>query len=144
MLVVDGEGKIPPAFTGGGSRALKGTDGACGEHAGTVGDGAAEAALSAEAAASARREGLVEGTRWSRRRRKATGHEAAHARFLQHLFRSYQRLRPGAWGKRSGLAGVVMPWRPVTGFLCKGWRSLAPVEAWARQRALAEEILNFY
>ena len=44
MLVVGGEGKVPPTLTGGGSRALTVTGGACGEHAGTVRDGAAEAA----------------------------------------------------------------------------------------------------
>eukprot|EP00966_Prymnesium_polylepis_P308495 7129285-Prymnesium_polylepis.1 len=65
-----------------------------------------------------------------------------HARFLQHLFREYRRLRPGGWGMPGGLLGVrgaPAPRRSVTQFRCRGGRKLAPSDDWEQQRALAAE-----
>eukprot|EP00966_Prymnesium_polylepis_P240232 5555460-Prymnesium_polylepis.1 len=44
-------------------------------------------------------------------RTPATSHMPGHARFLQHLFRGYRRLRPGGWGIPGGLRGAPAPRR---------------------------------
>ena len=53
--------------------------------------------------------GMAGWSQWTRRRSRHTGHAKAHARFLQHLFRGYRRLRPSGWGHRGGLSGAPMP-----------------------------------
>ena len=54
-------------------------------------------------------------------RSRRLGKLASHVRFLQHLFRSCRRQRPGMWGLAGGLRGIVF-YRPVTVFRCRGGR----------------------
>ena len=82
-------------------------------------------------------------TGWARRRKKKLGHCDAHARFLQHLFRGYRRLRPDGW-RRGGLAGCPMPYRPCTVFRCRGGRCGATDSDFEVQRQRAEEVLEWY
>ena len=80
---------------------------------------------------------------WARKRHKRMGHCDAHARFLQHLFRGYRRIRPSGW-RPGGLAGCPMPRRPVTTFRCRGGRCGAADSDFDEQRARAEEVLGWY
>ena len=84
------------------------------------------APLSATTSRSRIAPGMAGWSQWTRRRSRHTGHAKAHARFLQHLFRGYCRLRPSGWGRRGGLSGAPMPYRPVTTFRCRGGMCLAP------------------
>ena len=111
--------------------------GESGSARGGGGDGVARATDETTAAGTRRRKRRG-------RRTPAASQLPGHARFLQHLFRSYRRLRPGGWGKAGGLRGAPMPWRSVTHFRCRGGRTLAPPDAWEQQRALAAEVLFFY
>ena len=78
------------------------------------------------------------------KRRHAPGaHATGHARFLQHLFRGYARLRPGAWGRSGGLMGCPMPRRPVTTFRCKGGRCLAGLAEYASMKLRARELMDW-
>ena len=78
------------------------------------------------------------GGRW-----KAGTHVQGHARFLQHLFRGYARLRPGAWGVPSGLSGCPMPRRPVTTFRCRGGMCLARDGEYSAMQARAREVMDW-
>ena len=80
---------------------------------------------------------------WARKRKKRLGHCDAHARFLQHLFRGYRRLRPSGW-RRGGLAGCPMPWRPCTIFRCRGGMCGASASDFEEQRLRAEQVLAWY
>ena len=78
------------------------------------------------------------GGRW-----KAGTHVQGHARFLQHLFRGYARLGPGAWGAPSGLSGCPMPRRPVTTFRCRGGMCLAQDGEYLAMQARAREVMDW-
>ena len=78
------------------------------------------------------------GGRW-----KAGTHVQGHARFLQHLFRGYARLRPGAWGAPSGLSCCPMPRRPVTTFRCRGGMCLAQGGEYLAMQARAREVMDW-
>ena len=78
---------------------------------------------------------------WSKNRRRKVGHLDAHVRFLQHLFRGYQRIRPGAWGK--ALKGAPMPYRPVTHFRCRGGMNLASEEEYAFMERRGLEVCDW-
>ena len=78
-----------------------------------------------------------------KQRRKAEVRSACHARFLQHLFRGYVRLRPGAWGKPGGLCACPAPWRPVTTFRCRGGMCLAHHQEYEEMRSRAREVMDW-
>ena len=80
---------------------------------------------------------------WTRRRHRRMGHCAAHARFLQHLFRGYRRIRPGGW-RAGGLAGCPLPYRPCTVFRCRGGMCGAADSDFEEQQRRAEEVLGWY
>jgi len=77
------------------------------------------------------------------RKHQAGTHVRGHVRFLQHLFRSYRRMRPGAWGRKGGLAGCPLPWRPVTTFRCRGGMCLAEPAEYEAMRARAREVMDW-
>ena len=70
---------------------------------------------------------------WSRRQACRCGSMVSHAKFLQHLYRGYSRLRPSDW-VRGGLHGAPMPYRPATIFRCRGGMRLAGPERFAEMR----------
>ena len=74
---------------------------------------------------------------------KAGTHARGHARFLQHLFRGYARLRPGAWGTPSGLSGCPMPRRPVTTFRCRGGICLAQDAEYREMQRRSREVMDW-
>ena len=76
-------------------------------------------------------------------RAKQRGSLAAHARFLQHLFRGFRRQRSSAWSRRGGLAGLVVS-RPVTMFRCRGGMCLASEEEFEAQRQRGLEVIEHY
>ena len=75
--------------------------------------------------------------------RKRSGAIAAHARFLQHIFRGYRRLRPVGWGKPGGLAGCPPPYRPSTIFRCKDGMCLANEVEYSDMEARAREVMDW-
>jgi hypothetical protein len=77
------------------------------------------------------------------RRHQAGTHVRGHVRFLQHLFRGYQRMRPGAWGRRGGLLGCPSPRRPVTTFRCRGGMCLAEPAEYEAMKARAREVMDW-
>ena len=77
-----------------------------------------------------------------RPRLKPFGQVAAHARFLQHLFRRSRHVRPGCW-RRGGWRHLRV-WRPVTIFACKGGRELASGDEFLAQKRRAAEVLAWY
>jgi hypothetical protein len=93
------------------------------EDGGSVGDGAPPPAV------------------WRRRRaHRQWGSQAAHARFLQYLFRRTRAVRPGCWC-RGGMRGLRW-WRPLTSFGCS--RGLARAAAFRDQGRCAEDALCWY
>ena len=76
------------------------------------------------------------------RRWKPMGDVAAHARYLQHVFRRTRAIRPGCWVK-GGLRGLTW-WRAPTVFACHNGLDLAPPNAFERQRRRAEGVLAWY
>ena len=77
---------------------------------------------------------------------------AAHAVFLQRLFRRVRRLaesrgvRGGdsrAWS-RGALRGLLPVWRPVVRYACQGGANLASDDAFAAQRRLSGRVLLWY
>ena len=78
-----------------------------------------------------------------KQRRKTEVHVAGHARFLQHLFRGYARLRPGAWGRPGALYSCPAPWRPVTTFRCKGGMCLAHDQEYEAMCQRAREVMDW-
>jgi hypothetical protein len=85
--------------------------------------------------------GMAGWSQWTRRRSHHTGHAAALARFLQHLFRGYCRLCPSGWGHRGGLP---MPYRPVTTCRCRGGLYLAPSQRFEEMRQKSSEVITWY
>ena len=94
--------------------------------------------------------GLLDAGRWEglsrsqrrRKRRKLVGDLAAHARFLQYVFRRTTCIRPGCW-RRGGLVGVAWLRRRET-FACGGGRKLAAESDFEEQEALARQALSWY
>ena len=80
---------------------------------------------------------------WSRRQARRCGSMASHAKFLQHLYRGYSRLRPSGW-VRGGLHGAPMPYRPVTIFRCRGGMCLAGPERFAEMRGRSAAVIEWY
>ena len=78
-----------------------------------------------------------------RPRPRRSGRLASHVRFLQHLFRRCRAQRPGSWGTRGGLRGIVM-YRPVTVFRCRGGRCLAGEDAFAEMQRRKVDCLEYY
>ena len=78
-----------------------------------------------------------------RRRPRRSGSMASHVRFLQHLFRRCRAQRPGSWGTRGGLRGIVL-YRPVTVFRCRGGRCLAGEDAFAEMQRRKVDCLEYY
>ena len=80
---------------------------------------------------------------WVRRRRKkAPGSVASHARFLQELFRRTRRLRPGCWS-RGGMRGLHW-FRPPVIYGCGGGSDLAPESAFVEQRERFQRACDWY
>ena len=77
-----------------------------------------------------------------RGRRLPFGAVAAHARFLQYLFRRIRMLRPGCW--RRGGVPRVMVYRPATVFGCRSGLTLASEEAIDAQRERSRRVLAWY
>ena len=77
-----------------------------------------------------------------RPRLKPFGSTAAHARFLQHMFRRSRMVRPSCWS-RGGWVHLRI-WRPVTIFACRGGRELATDGEFLQQKARSDEVLGWY
>ena len=77
-----------------------------------------------------------------RRRRKLVGDLAAHAKFLQFVFRRTTGRWPGCW-RKGGLHGKAW-WRPVEVFGCRGGLGLAGEGAFVAQGQLAGRALDWY
>ena len=86
---------------------------------------------------------VVAAALWSRRQTRRCGSMASHAKFLQHLYRGYSRLRPSGW-VRGGLHGAPMPYRPVTIFRCRGGMCLAGPERFAEMRGRSAAVIEWY
>ena len=83
------------------------------------------------------------GPTWRRRqRRKALGDVAAHARYLQHVFRRTRSIRPGCWS-RGGMRGLIW-YRPVAVYGCRGGLLLASPSEFTSQRARANDAQRWY
>jgi hypothetical protein len=79
---------------------------------------------------------------WRRvKRRKRFGSMAAHALFLQHLFRRSRMIRPGCW-QRGGMRDLLV-YRPITTFACSQGGLAKPADFEA-QRARARKVVAWY
>ena len=84
---------------------------------------------------------------WTGLHKKRLGSLASHVKFLQWLFRGIQQLAPGAWASRSvpSWAWSVMRLVRRPRFLkCGGGQTLAHSAEFARQKSLADSMLDWY
>ena len=80
---------------------------------------------------------------WPARRRRRLGPLAAHARFLQYIFRRTTQRRPGCW-QRGGLRGLWPLYRPRPRYACDGGRNLARDSDFEEQARVGEEVVQWY
>jgi hypothetical protein len=80
---------------------------------------------------------------WTKARARQLGDLVAHVSFLQYVFRSSRKLRPGCW-RRSGLRGVMtvlrLAWQRVP--RCDNGANLAHESEFGAQQARAERVLE--
>ena len=84
---------------------------------------------------------------WTGLHKKRLGSLASHVRFLQWLFRGIQQLVPGAWASRCvpSWAWIVMRIVRRPRYLkCGGGQALAHSAEFARQKRLADSMLDWY
>lgn len=79
---------------------------------------------------------------WSNRRQRRLGEVDAHARFLQHLFRRSNLVRPGCW-RAGGLARMCV-FRPVRIHACGQGLNLAQEMDFQAQADRAGAVLDWY